>query len=91
MVHSRKVRIYRVYIYIIYPIKARRSAAALTFLQTSLCGGEHLINSEGVRSLFDAFILHLLNVWQAVHGTAEISLPRLWIWTVYAWLVFTYA
>lgn len=64
--------------------------AGLTFLQTALRGGEHLINSEGIGSLFVAFILHFLDVWQAVHGTAEISFPCLWIWTVDAWLVFTF-
>lgn len=69
---------------------SRGAARELTFFQASLCGGEHLINSEGISSLFVAFVLHFFDVWQAVHGTAEISLPRLWIWTVYAWLVFTY-
>lgn len=66
------------------------TAAALTFLGISLWGGEHLINSEGIGSLFDAFVLYLLDVWQAVHGTAKISLPCLWIRTVYTWLVFTW-
>lgn len=63
---------------------------ALTFLHVSLGGGEHLIDSEGISSLFVAFILHLLDVWQAVHGTAEIRLPRLWVWTVDACRVFAY-
>lgn len=66
------------------------TAAALTFLGISLWGGEHLINSEGISSLFDAFVLYLLDVWQAVHGTAKISLPCLWIRAVYTWLVFTW-
>lgn len=66
------------------------SSPALTFLQASLCGRQHLVNSEGVGSLFDAFVLHFLNVRQAVHGAAEVGLPRLWIGPVHAWLVFTY-
>lgn len=66
-----------------------RKSAALTFLQAPLGGGEHLINSEGVGSFLDALVLHLLDVGQAVHGTAEISLPRLGIGSVHTRLVFT--
>lgn len=65
------------------------TGAELTFLHAPLRGGEHLVDSEGIRSLFDALVLHLLDVRQAVHGTAEVGLPRFRIGTIYAQLEFT--
>lgn len=62
----------------------------LTFLHTPLRRRQHLVDSEGVGSLFDALVLHLLDVRQAVHGTAEVCFPCLGVWTGHAWLVLAY-
>lgn len=68
---------------------AEEERAQLTFLQAPLCGREHLVHSEGVGSFLDTFVLHLLDVRQAVHGAAEVSLPGLWVGPVHTGLVFT--
>lgn len=64
------------------------SPCAPTSLQAPFKGWQHLVHSEGIASLFNAFVLHFLNVWQAVHSTSEISFPCLWIWMVNTRLVF---
>ena len=60
-----------------------------TFLVAPLRGGEHLVDPEGVGSLLDALVLHLLHVRQAVHRTAEVGLPGLGVRAVHALLVLT--
>lgn len=51
----------------------------LTSFWMSLRRREHLVHSEGVRSLFNAFVFHLFDVRQRVHRTPEVRLPRFWI------------
>lgn len=72
------------------PLQTLARCSRLTFLHASLRGRQHLVHSEGVCSLFDALVLHLLDVRQAVHGTAEVCLPRLGVWASDARLVFAY-
>lgn len=52
-----------------------------------LCAGQHPVDPVGVAASLPAVFPQLTDVGQRIQSTAEICLPRLWIWFVFAWPV----
>lgn len=52
-----------------------------------LCAGQHPVDSVGVAASLPAVFSQLTDVGQGIQGTAEICLPRLWVWFIFAWTV----
>lgn len=49
-----------------------------------LCTGHHPVDSVGVAASLPAVLLQLTDVRQGIQGTAEVRLPCLGIWLVFA-------
>ncbi len=55
----------------------------------SVClrAGHHPVHSVGIAASLSAVLLKLTDVRQRVQGTAEVCLPCLRIWLVFAWTI----
>lgn len=45
---------------------------------------QHLVDPVGIAASLPAVLPQLTDIRQRVQGTAEISLPCLWVWLVFA-------
>lgn len=52
-----------------------------------LCAGQHPVDPVGVGASLPAVFPQLADVGQRIQGTAEVCLPRLWVWFVFAWTI----
>ena len=67
----------------IYVFKACLTSPA----SVCLCAGQHPVDSVGIAASLPAVLPQLTDVRQGIQGTAEICLPGLGIWLVFAWTV----
>lgn len=69
---------------------ALAAVAALRSLRLLLGdGGQHAVDSHRAAAFVDALVLHLFDVGERVHGTAEVGFPGFRVWQGHSLLVFT--